>query len=95
MTRGRGDAEMTWGDESDDVGVKFKESVLPPGIQDDPKDDVLRVTQSAPEVDPATAISRGAARSTDPAAGRETWNRKLRPRHRDVVRKFFDSGNRD
>jgi hypothetical protein len=91
VTRGRADAEMSWGDESDEAGVKFKETVLPPGLQEDPKDEVLGMTRSAPEVDPAAAATRGAARDVDPTAGRETWNRKLRPRHRDVVRQYFDS----
>jgi hypothetical protein len=91
VSRGRADAEMIWGDESDEAGVKFKETVLPPGLQDDPQDEVRGITRSAPEVDPAAAVSRGAARDVDPAAGRETWNRQLRPRHRDVVRQYFDS----
>jgi hypothetical protein len=90
VTRGRGDAEMSWGDESDAAGTKFKETVLPPGLLDQPKEEIMGLTRSAPEVDPATAVSRGAARSTDPTAGRETWNRTLRPRHRSVVRKYFD-----
>lgn len=93
VSRGRGDAEMTWGDESDEAGVKFKETVLPPGLMDDPKDDVLGITQSAPEVAPAESITRDSARAIDPAAGRETWNRTLRPRHRGVVRQYFDSGS--
>lgn len=91
VNRGRGDAEMAWGDESDDAGIKFKESVLPPGMQEDPKEEIIGLTKSEPEVDPAKGISRQAARADDPAAGRETWNRKLRPRHRGTVRRFFDS----
>jgi len=82
---------MSWGDESDEAGVKFKETVLPPGLIDDPKDEVLGITQSAPQVDPAASITRGQVRTIDPAAGREIWDRTLRPRHRGVVRKFFDS----
>jgi hypothetical protein len=69
VTRGRADAELTWGEESDLAGVKFKETVLPPGIQDSPKDEVLQ----------------GAA------SGSAAWNRKLSPRHREVVRKYFDA----
>jgi len=91
INRGRADAELTWGDESDAAGSKFKETVLPPGMQDQPKEEVLGLTKSAPEVDPAATISRGTARATDPTAGRETWNRTLRPRHRGVVRQYFDS----
>lgn len=91
VTRGRGDADMTWGDESDATGTKFKETILPPGMQDQPKEELLGITKSAPEVDPASTQTRSAARDTDPTAGRETWDRTLRPKHRGVVRKFFDS----
>ncbi|MGD9856102.1 MAG: hypothetical protein AB7U20_14250 [Planctomycetaceae bacterium] len=91
VTRGRGDAELTWGDEADDAGVKFKETVLPPGLQDAPKEEILDVTYSAPEVDPAAAAARSAARTVEPSAGRETWERTLRPRHREVVRQYFNS----
>jgi hypothetical protein len=91
INRGRGDAELTWGDESDAEGTKFKETVLPPGMQDQPKEEVLAITKSAPEVDPAASQPRSAARDSDPTAGRETWSRTLRPRHRGVVRKFFDT----
>jgi hypothetical protein len=91
ISRGRADAELTWGDESDAAGTKFKETVLPPGMQDQPKEDVLGITKSAPQVEPATSQPRSAARDSDPTAGRETWDRTLRPRHRGVVRKFFDN----
>ncbi len=93
ITRGRGDAEMSWGDESEETGIQFKETVLPPGMQEDPKDEVIGITRSEPEVDPAMAASRAAARANDPSAGRETWDRKLRPRHKGAVRKFFNSAN--
>lgn len=89
VNRGRGDAAMSWGDESDRQGVKFKETVLPPGFKDAPKEDVQGVTLNAPEVNPAASAPRAAGRETDAATGKETWNRKLRPRHREVVREFF------
>ncbi len=43
-TRGRGDAAITFGDESDASGLKFKEVVLPPGTLDDPENRVLKIT---------------------------------------------------
>ncbi len=94
VTRGRGDAEMTWGDESDDAGTKFKETVLPPGLMDEPTDETVGVTRSAPEVEPAASATRAGVREIDPASGRETWSRTLRPRHRNVVRQFFDSNDK-
>lgn len=91
VTRGRGDAEMTWGEESDLAGVKFKETVLPPGIQDSPKDEVLKVDLVAPNETPAATAERAAARDQGAASGSAAWNRKLSPRHREVVRKYFDA----
>jgi len=91
VTRGRGDADLNYGHETDDQGVKFKETVLPKGFLDDPSEEVLRLTFSAPEVDVADSAPRSAARENDPSTGRATWNRKLSPRHREVVKEYFNS----
>jgi len=91
ISRGRGDAPMMWGEESDLANTKFKEVVLPPGVLDDPSEEVLGLTFKEPEVNPAESAPRQELRKSDPSAGRATWDRKLNPRHRDVVRKFFDS----
>ncbi|HCS52669.1 hypothetical protein [Rubinisphaera sp.] len=89
ISRGRGDAEMMWGKESDLENTKFKEVVLPPGTLDQPNDEVLGLTFKEPEVDPSNTAPRQALRENDPSAGRATWDRKLNPKHRDVVQKFF------
>lgn len=91
VNRGRGDAPITFGDESDERGTKFKEVVLPPGFLDDPKNEVLGITRSAPEEAPAESAPRDVQRQFDPSAGRETWSRQLRPRHRSVVRGYFNT----
>lgn len=91
INRGRGDAELTYGDESDGKNTKFKELALPPGFLDDPQNDIKSVTLTAPEVNPAASAPRAALRADDPATGKETWNRPLRPRHRAVVRNYFGS----
>ena len=93
VTRGRGDAAITFGDESDVSGLKFKEVALPPGTLDDPENRVLKITSRAPRVDPAARAPRGTARDQGPTAGGASWNRRLRPRHRGVVRKYFGSGS--
>lgn len=82
---------MTWGDESDQNNAKFKEVLLPPGILDQPRDDVIGVTRSEPEVEPAESAPRAPRRLIDPASGAETWKRKVSPRHREIVKKYFDS----
>ena len=89
INRGRGDAPISFGDESDAQGVKFQEVVLPPGTLADPEHRVLKLTSKAPQVDPGAAAGRRGGRVQGPAAGGATWNRRLRPRHRGVVKKYF------
>jgi hypothetical protein len=91
VNRGRGDAKLTWGDESEADGIKFKESVLPPGTPDQPNKEVISQSAATPEVNPAAKAPRAALRAAEATTGQETWNRTLRPRHRAVVRKYFDS----
>ncbi len=93
INRGRGDAEMSYGDESDEQGAQFRETVLPPGYLDDAQ--TSGITLTTPEVNPADSAARAEARLTDPASGMETWQRTVRPRHRSAVRQFFDSGETD
>lgn len=94
VNRGRADAELTWGEETDEQGLKFKETVLPPGFQEDPKDEVQGISLAPPEGTPDASAPRAADRNVDAASGRETWDRRLRPRHRDVVREYFGSDER-
>lgn len=93
VTRGRADADLNYGHETDEQGIKFKETVLPKGFLDDPSEEVLRLSFSPPEVDVAESAPRSAARESDPSTGRATWNRKLSPRHRDVVKDYFNSND--
>ena len=92
VTRGRGDADLDYGHETDEQGIKFKETVLPKGFLDDPSEEVLRVTFSPPEVDVADSAPKSAARQSDASTGQATWNRKLSPKHRGVVKDYFNSG---
>ncbi|MAG92323.1 MAG: hypothetical protein CMJ48_01020 [Planctomycetaceae bacterium] len=64
---------------------------MPPGFLEDPDNTVIREKLSAPIVEPDASAPRSARRSLDPAAGRDTWNRKVRPRHRSVVKRYFDT----
>ena len=89
VSRGRGDADLTWGDEASLEGTRFKESILPPGMMDKPADEVIGLTIAEPTAEPADRVSRNAARTETAAAGEETWDRTVRPRHRTVLRKYF------
>lgn len=89
-TRGRGDAPLTWGNESDKQGTKFKETVLPPGFLDQPKEEIVRIGRTAPEEEAAASAPRSTQRIIDATAGNTAWRRKLNPKHRAVVRKYFE-----
>ncbi|MEX1232558.1 MAG: hypothetical protein WEB58_20100 [Planctomycetaceae bacterium] len=89
ITRGRGDAEIAFGDESDEQGSKFKEIALPPGYLDEKSDQISKITLAAPNETPAESASRGAARSFSAESGQEVWKRPLSPRHRQVVKGYF------
>lgn len=80
---------MTFGKESDRQGTKFKEVALPKGALDDPGSQLLKVTRGDPRVDPADSAPRNTRKNQGSASGRTTWNRRLRPRHRGVVQKYF------
>ena len=90
VTRGRADAEMTWGDEAPKMLNKFKEVELPKGTGKDPKDQIMGITKSAPTEKAGEVAPRGAQRNMDASAGSVTVNHKLSPRHRGVVQRFFE-----
>jgi hypothetical protein len=88
-SRGRGDAKMSWGDETDAKQMKFKEILLPPGFLDKPKDEVSGIQVVAPNDDaPASAVKR-ALQAKKTSLGDATWERRLSPKHRNVVKQYF------
>ncbi|MFN0196083.1 MAG: hypothetical protein ACKVT0_05015 [Planctomycetaceae bacterium] len=93
VTRGRGDAELSYGDESDEQGTKFKEIALPPGYLDEQSDQVSKITLTAPNETPADSVTRQAPRAFEGETGREVWKRPLSPRHRQVVKGYFSKPN--
>lgn len=89
VTEGRGDADLEFGDMSSSQGTKFKETILPPGYLDKPRDEILSITAASPEVKPADSAPRNAARPNEAVSGHEAWNRNVRPRHRNAVKNYF------
>lgn len=89
LGRGKADAPFWWGDESGENGVKFEATPLPAGEVDEAADEVLGLTRRAPEVEAESAAARNAGRDRGATAEGSTARRKLRPRHRDVVRDYF------
>lgn len=93
VTRGRGDAEMIWGEESPGRTDAFEPEQLPNGRFLDPEQSrQVGVSAAAPEVDP-TAEAAG-TQPTAEAAARSAWRRRLAPAHRAAVKKFFAPAER-
>jgi hypothetical protein len=89
VTRGRADAELTWGKETAPFD-RFKEKALPPGAARSP-DDWTPVVEAfgAPQESPQMSAS-SAARQYGAVAGQTAWRRTLAPRHRSAVKKYFE-----
>jgi hypothetical protein len=89
LNRGRGDAPLTWGEESLPAD-RFKSQPLPPGNARRPDDwTPVVVLPGAPQEAPELSASSG-ARSYAAAAGQAAWRRTLAPRHQSAVKKYFD-----
>lgn len=90
VNRGRADAPLTWGDETQPFD-RFKAQELPPGMARGP-DDWAPVAQlpGAPRSSPQVSTASNGRAYAD-TAGQEAWRRSLAPRHQRAVRKYFDT----
>ena len=89
VNRGRGDAELTWGEEPPNHDDKFKSELLPTGELPDLRNSELIGEQWVdPEADAQAQAGGGA--DVDQSYGEAAWDRDLSPRHRDAVGEFFE-----
>ena len=88
VSRGRADAELTWGKETA-LFDKFKAQPLPPGAARS-ADDWSPIVElpGTPQASPQPGAA-SAARSYAAAAGQAAWRRSLAPRHQSAVKKYF------
>ena len=89
VTRGRADAELTYGQETLPA-ERFKAQALPPGYVRSPDDWAPVVNMpGAPIVSPEVG-GRAASRAYAEEAGQAAWRRTLAPRHQSAVKKYFN-----
>jgi hypothetical protein len=88
VTRGRADAELTWGQESLPLD-RFKAEALPPGSARSPDDWVPMVELPAAPSEAPVLSTPAAARGYAESAGQTAWRRTLAPRHQSAVKKYF------
>lgn len=88
VSRGRGDAALTWGAEAQGNTDRFEAKALPDAQFRDPEHSTtIGVAATAPAVEPV-AESAGNA-PVELSTGRAAWKRRLAPHHREAVKSFF------
>ncbi len=88
IDRGRGDAPMTWKEESSAEGAKFREEALPPSNR--PSDPQLAgISRAAPELSGEQVVAEHGALAGARAGGGSANAQVVLPRHRQAVQNFF------
>lgn len=87
ITRGRADAPLHFLNNTAGDTAGFGAKRLPRGKAIPKQWEVVGVTRSEAEVDPQRDTGAGGAGAA--GSGEVSWQRRLAPRHRKVVRKFF------
>ena len=80
--------EPAFGDEKKLASSKFKESVLPPGFFEDPKQQQTGTTKVAPTVVAGKISPRNPVVDYAPGS-KKAWRRQIRPRHQQVAKEYF------
>jgi hypothetical protein len=89
ITRGRADADLTWGKETAPFD-RFESQPLPPGAARSPDDWAPVVELPGLPQESATRSAGSTGRQYAEAAGQGAWRRNLAPRHQRAVKKYFD-----
>ena len=90
VSRGRGDAPMTWKDPTNLENASFKEQVLPPASASALRDSLKTGTSvSAPELADPDTVTEAGALSGSTAGGGSAQTQTVLPRHRAAVENYF------
>ena len=87
ITRGRGDAGLGLTNETEGATDAFRARRLPRGAVVPKTWERIGVSRVAPSVDPVRSGEPGSAGVE--GTGEATWHRRLAPRHREAVRRYF------
>jgi len=89
VDRGRGDAVIVWGDESNSDGSEFKNVILPNEVLDPSSTDLQGLSFLEPDADPAASSVKGTQKEFNEISGRAVWRRNLSASQRAIVEKYF------
>jgi hypothetical protein len=89
LSRGRADADLTWGKESKGFDI-FKSQSLPPGSYRSPDEWApFAIMPGAPKI--STELSGASSGMQYAGVAQSAWRRSLAPRHYSAVKKYFDN----
>jgi hypothetical protein len=88
VSRGRGDALMTWKDESSADGAKFKEESLPASTHLSDAQ-FVGVSKAAPELSGEDVSAQHGALDNASASGGSAHSQVILPEHKQAVQRFF------
>ncbi|MFN0205885.1 MAG: hypothetical protein ACKVS6_06180 [Planctomycetota bacterium] len=90
ISRGRGDAPMLWGKETEGRTDQFEAKALPPSSELDLQNNqMIGLSASTPQAKPES--ESGGNVNVDGSTGKTSWRRRLAPHHRDAVKNYFQS----
>lgn len=91
ITRGRGDAAMTWQQDVNKGDAEFKENVLPPAAAASLKESrLVGISVGDPTSDKPGSGSSGGALGKAQAGGGEARTQVILPEHEKTVQRYFD-----
>lgn len=90
INRGRGDAPMLWGKETEGRTDQFEAKALPPSSELDLQNNqMIGLSASTPKAKPEA--ESGGNVNVEGSAGKTSWRRRLAPHHRDAVKNYFQN----
>ena len=91
ITRGRGDAPMTWSDGTTEEGAKFKTEALPlSDIASLNESKMMGVSMAAPSVEKSGLPSKAGGLNGAKAGGGSSFTQTILPRHKGAVKRYFE-----
>jgi hypothetical protein len=89
VTRGRGDAELSFGEMTREEGAKFKEKTLPPAaVSELQNSQLVGLSAAAPAVQ--TSVAAHGALNQTAAGGGSAYTQTVLPRHKGAVKRYFE-----
>jgi len=89
ITRGPGSVPLTWGNETPDLREQMQWNSMAAPESPEEAMEILRMTSMAPTTDSQQVEGVGTADVVTQTPGETVWKRRMKPEHRQAVKRFF------